>query len=204
MRYIQVWVRGGAAIFIIYVACVARLGSSLFSFHPFLMSLAFTGLMTEAIFMFSKFGLADGKLHSAKITAHWIVISLTAAAHGLGFAAIYYNKELASKPHYVSWHGCIGLAASTLLWLQLSVGVFAKYPKLLKSIMHVKTVKANHGLFGMVTYTAGMVTISLGLCSIWFQSNTSQLIFYSALCLHILLMFIVCQKLIMKYAWVTS
>lgn len=160
--------------------------------------------MTEAIFMFSKSGLAAGRLHRTKITAHWLVLMVAAVAHGLGYAAIYYNKELNNKPHYTSWHGSLGLFTSVLLWLQLSVGIFVKYPNLLKSVMKVGTVKASHGLFGMVTFATGMVTVALGLWSKWFQGNAPQLAFYSGLGLHILLMLIVCKKFLMKYAWVTS
>ncbi|XP_045616924.1 transmembrane reductase CYB561D2 [Procambarus clarkii] len=197
---VAAWVRVGVVgVFLSYVAWVAKPGSSLFSWHPVCMTLAFTGLMTEAVFMFSKSGLAAGRVHSTKITAHWVVLILVATVHGVGFAAIYYNKELNNKPHFVSWHGCVGLAASVLLWVQLNAGVFAKYPKLLKSIMQVKTVKANHGLFGMFMFTTSMVTIVLGLCTTWFQDNASRLAFYSSLGLHILLVLIVGKKLLTKY-----
>ncbi|XP_042211072.1 transmembrane reductase CYB561D2-like [Homarus americanus] len=193
-------IRATGAIFPIYVGYLTKLGSSLFSYHPFFMTVAFTGLMTEAVFMFSEASLAAGRRHSTKITAHWFVLLLVAVAHSLGFASIYINKELNNKPHFTSWHGSVGLVTSVLLWAQLSVGVFAKYPRILSRVMQARTVKANHGLFGMVVFSAGMITIALGLWSTWFQNNASQVVIYSALVLHISLMFIVCKKFIKKYA----
>ncbi|XP_071538444.1 transmembrane reductase CYB561D2 [Panulirus ornatus] len=193
--------RTGGVVFTLFVTYLAKPGSSLFSYHPTLMTVAFTGLMTEAIFMFSKYGLAGGRLHSAKITAHWLVLMLAAVAHGVGYVTIYYNKELNSKPHYTSWHGSLGLSTSVLFWLQLSVGIFVRYPKLLKSVMQGRTLKAIHGLFGMMTFGAAMITVALGLWSNWFQDKVPKLTLYSGVGLHILLMFIVCKKFLMKYAW---
>ncbi|KAK4300706.1 hypothetical protein Pmani_027106 [Petrolisthes manimaculis] len=96
--------RVGGFSFIMFIAYAARPGSSLFSFHPLLMTLSFTGLMTEGLFMFSKSGLAGNQLHSTRVTAHWLILLCVAAAHGFGYAAIYYTKEFNNKPHITSWH----------------------------------------------------------------------------------------------------
>lgn len=161
--------------------------------------LQFTGLMTEALLIFSKSGLAAGALHGKRVTMHWILLLLTAVCHSLGFAAIYFNKEINEKPHFTSWHGIIGLLASALLVIQLSVGVFAKYPKLLKMFMHAKTVKVNHAVVGMLTFSLGMVTTLLGFWSTWFVNNTSAIISYSFLGLHVILLVKIVQKIVKKY-----
>nr|XP_027219248.1 cytochrome b561 domain-containing protein 2-like [Penaeus vannamei] len=191
--------RSGGIAFLIYMAVISRPGSSLFSFHPFLMTAAFTGLMTEALLIFSKSGLAAGALHSTRVTIHWIILLLTAVCHSLGFAAIYFNKELNEKPHFTSWHGRIGLLASVFLVIQLSVGVFAKYPKLLKMFMHARSVKANHAVVGMLTFSLGMVATLLGFWSTWFANNSSARVSYGFVGFHAILLVVIVQKVLKKY-----
>lgn len=154
--------------------------------------------------MFSKSGLASSKLHSTRVTAHWAILLCAAVAHGLGFTAIYYNKELNDKPHFTSWHGIMGLAASGLLWLQLSAGIFIKYPTLLKTLFSLKLIKACHGLSGTLTYTVGMIAMLLSFWSLWFQKNAPEYVLYFALLLHLMLLFIVCRKFISKYGLKTK
>ena len=144
--------------------------------------------MPEAIYVFSKYGLASRSLRSTRVTAHWLILGLAAVAHSIGYAVIYYNKEINDKPHYTSWHGLMGLVTSVLFWIQLCVGVFAKYPKLLESFMSVKRVRTNHALFGTLIFTTGMATMILALWSNWFATNASPLAFYGALVLNVALM----------------
>lgn len=151
--------------------------------------------------MFSKHGLGSGWLHSSKVTAHWVLLTAVAAAHGLGYAAIYYTKEAKNKPHLTSWHGLLGFMTSLLLWTQLSAGVFSKYPKLLQSFVPLRALRAGHSLSGSVTFAAGMVTLCLALWSVWFQSNAAAWSFYPALALHLLLLFVVCKRHVQKYVW---
>ncbi|XP_037782172.1 cytochrome b561 domain-containing protein 2-like [Penaeus monodon] len=191
--------RGGGIAFLAYMAVISRPGSSLFSFHPFLMTTAFTGLMTEALLIFSKSGLAAGALHSTRVTVHWILLLLTAVCHSLGFAAIYFNKELNEKPHFTSWHGTVGLVASVFLVLQLSVGVFAMYPKLLKMFMDARSVKANHAVVGTLTFSSGMVATLLGFWSTWFANNSTARVSYGFIGFHAVLLGIIVQKVLKKY-----
>lgn len=163
------------------------------------MTLAFTALVTEAMFMFSKYRLIPGSLHSTKVTAHWVTLFLAGIAHTTGYAVIYYNKELNNSPHRTSWHGSIGFVTSLLFWLQLSVGVFAKYPNLLKSFAKAKFIKANHALFGTLIFSLGMVTMILALWSDWFTKNASPVAFYLALAFYMLLSVTICGKFIKKY-----
>ncbi|KAK7075181.1 hypothetical protein SK128_000575 [Halocaridina rubra] len=163
------------------------------------MTFAFILSMTEALFIFSKNGLASGSLYSTRITMHWLVISLVAVTHGLGYAAIYYNKIVNNKPHFISWHGWIGLAASILFWIQLSLGIFAKYPKLLQRFLEAKKVKASHALYGMLIFLTGMSAMILGLWSTWFATNASLIAFYLALGLCLLLSGTIGLKFIKKH-----
>lgn len=149
--------------------------------------------------MFSKSGLGSIQLYTNRVTAHWVILLCAGAAHGLGFTAIYYNKELNNKPHFTSWHGTMGLAASVLLWLQLCAGMFVKYPTLLKKFFSLKLIKACHGLSGTLTYATGMLAMLLSFWSLWFQNNAPDYVLYFALILHLMLLLIVCRKFISKY-----
>lgn len=159
----------------------------------------YTGLMTEALYTFSKSGLASGQPHSTKVTTHWALLAAVAAAHGLGWAAIYYTKEANNKPHLTTWHGCVGCLASMLLWVQLSGGIFSKYPKLVASVLPLKTLRSWHSLSGFLVYTVGVVALILSLGSPWYKSNASDWTVYAALGLHLVLVVGVLKRHVSKY-----
>ena len=46
---------------------------------------------------------------------------------GFGFAAVFLNKEVNNRKHFVSWHGKFGLATSVAVVLAIIGGVIAKY-----------------------------------------------------------------------------
>ncbi|KAG5835914.1 hypothetical protein ANANG_G00249050 [Anguilla anguilla] len=99
--------------FTVFIAALARPGSSLFSWHPFLMTLAFSFFMTEALLLFSPHSSPIQKFsHKSKARYHWILQCLCVACAGLGLAAISYNKHLNGKPHFSTWHGLVGLLAA--------------------------------------------------------------------------------------------
>lgn len=178
---------GGCGAFVLFITYLARPGSSLFSWHPFLMTLAYTGFMTEAMYTFSKSGLASGQPHSTKVTTHWALLAAVATVHGLGWAAIYFTKEANNKPHLTSWHGCLGCLASILLWVQLSGGIFAKYPKLIANVLPLRTLRSWHSLSGFFVYTVGVIALILSLGSPWYKSVASDGSVYAALGLHMVL-----------------
>ncbi|CAM9359323.1 unnamed protein product, partial [Bubo scandiacus] len=92
------------------VAVLARPGSSLFSWHPLLMALAFSFLMTEALLIFSpETSLLRSFSRKVKVRAHWALQLLALLCALLGLGIITYNKHLNGKAHFVTWHGLTGL-----------------------------------------------------------------------------------------------
>lgn len=194
-------VRGLVCGFLVYMAYLARPGSSLFSWHPFLMSVAFTGLMAEAVSMFTKYSIASGRPHTTKITSHWVLLTAATIAHGLGYAAIYFTKESKNKPHLTSWHGILGLTTSIFLWTQVSVGVFSKYPKIVENFIPLRVLRSAHSLSGSLCFALAMVTICVSLWSSWFQSAVGFYTVFAVLVLHVFLLFVVLKRHFVRYVW---
>ncbi|KAM4021704.1 transmembrane reductase CYB561D2 [Anomaloglossus baeobatrachus] len=172
-----------AFAFTIYIAYVSQLGTSLFSWHPFLMSLAFSFFMTEAILVFSP---DSSLLHSfsrkARVRAHWVLQLLSIFCATLGLGIIYYNKIVHGKPHFSTWHGLVGLL--TVLWAmgQNAGGITLLYPKLVQR-WTLSTRKLYHATSGLLGYLLGCTSLFLGMCSLWFSAHVTGTLWYiCALC----------------------
>ena len=65
--------------------------------------------MLEAILIFSPHSsLLSSSARSVKVKYHWLLQVVANVLIALGFVAIYYNKNINSKPHFTTWHGCVG------------------------------------------------------------------------------------------------
>ncbi|XP_076012671.1 transmembrane reductase CYB561D2 [Genypterus blacodes] len=169
--------------FTVFMAVMSWPGSSLFSWHPFFMTLAFSLLMTEAILIFSRHGSPIRKcLHKTKVRLHWILQSLALCCALLGLAAIFYNKHLNGKAHFTSWHGLLGLITVCVVSVQSVAALPLIYHSLAKGWSLAK-LKRYHAASGLVTYLLGSISLCLGLCSTWFTTSVRDYSWYlSALC----------------------
>ncbi|XP_036387976.1 cytochrome b561 domain-containing protein 2 [Megalops cyprinoides] len=157
--------------FTVFIAVLARPGSSLFSWHPLLMTLAFSLFMTEALLLFSPDCSPIWKLpHKTKGRFHWILQCLAATCAGLGLAAICYNKHLNNKSHFTTWHGLIGLLTVSYAVLQLVGGIPLLYHNLVKGWSLAK-LKRYHAVSGLVAYVLGSSSLLLGMGSLWFTAS---------------------------------
>ncbi|XP_038626621.1 cytochrome b561 domain-containing protein 2 isoform X2 [Tachyglossus aculeatus] len=145
--------------------------SGLFSWHPVLMSLAFSFLMTEALLVFSpESSLLRSLSRKGRARCHWVLQLLALLCAVLGFGLIIYNKEVHGKTHLSTWHGRMGLL--TVLWagLQCTGGLALLYPKLLPHWPLAK-LKLYHATSGLVGYLLGSTSLLLGMCSLWFTTT---------------------------------
>nr|XP_046239614.1 transmembrane reductase CYB561D2 [Scatophagus argus]XP_046239615.1 transmembrane reductase CYB561D2 [Scatophagus argus] len=170
-------------VFTVFIAILSRPGSSLFSWHPFFMTLSFSFFMTEAILLFSPHGSLIRKFtHKTKGRVHWILQCLCVSCALLGLAAISLNKHLNGKPHFTSWHGLLGLLTVCVVVLQSLAGLPLIYHSLAKGWSLAK-LKRYHAATGLVTYLLGTVSLLLGLSSAWFTASVREYTWYlSALC----------------------
>lgn len=169
--------------FSVFIVFLSRPGSSLFSWHPFLMTLAFSFFMTEAILLFSSHGSPVRKFaHKTKGRIHWVLQCLCVTCAVAGLIIIVYNKDLNGKPHMTSWHGLLGLITVCVAGLQSLAAVPLIYHSLAKGWSLAK-LKRYHAASGLVTYLLGSGSLLLGLCSSWFTAAVSDYTWYlSALC----------------------
>ncbi|CAL1609340.1 unnamed protein product [Knipowitschia caucasica] len=169
--------------FTVFLLFLSRPGSSLFSWHPFLMTLAFSFCMTEAILLFSLHGSPIRRFaHKTKGRIHWALQVLCVTCAAVGLAVIFYNKHLNDKPHFTSWHGVLGLITVCVVGVQSLAAVPLIYPSMAKGWSLAK-LKRYHAASGLVTYLLGCGSLLLGLCSVWFTASVSSYTWYvSALC----------------------
>ncbi|KAL6112089.1 cyb561d2 [Pungitius sinensis] len=160
------------------IALLSRPGTSWFSWHPFLMTLGFSFLMTEAILLFSPHGSPLKALpHKTKARAHWTLQCLCVSCAALGLAAIAYNKHLNGKAHFTSWHGLLGLLAVCAAALQSLAAAPLVWHSLAKGWSLAK-LKRYHAATGLVTYLLGSGSLLLGLRSAWFTASVGGYAWY--------------------------
>nr|XP_025740807.1 cytochrome b561 domain-containing protein 2 isoform X1 [Callorhinus ursinus] len=166
--------------FTIFVAVLARPGSSLFSWHPTLMSLAFSFLMTEALLVFSpESSLLRSLSRKGRARCHWVLQLLALLCALLGLGLVILHKEQLGKAHLATWHGRAGLIAVLWAGLQCLGGVGLLYPKLLPRWPLAK-LKLYHATSGLVGYLLGSASLLLGMCSLWFTATVTGGVWYLA------------------------
>ncbi|XP_019360734.1 PREDICTED: cytochrome b561 domain-containing protein 2 [Crocodylus porosus] len=183
------------------VAVVARPGSSLFSWHPLLMSLAFSFLMTEALLVFSpETSLLRSFSRKVKVRFHWVLQLLCLLCALLGLGIISYNKYLNGKSHFVTWHGLTGLLTVLYASMQCMGGLALLYPKLMKNWTLAK-LKLYHATSGLVCYLLGCASLMLGMCSLWFTTLVTGIFWYLAVLCPILTSLVIMNQVSNAYLY---
>eukprot|EP00111_Clytia_hemisphaerica_P001890 TCONS_00005315-protein len=188
-----------------FIIFLSQPGTSLFSWHPTLMVLGFGLFMFEAILLFSPYssllGASDRKL---KVKYHWILQVLAAICFNLGFAVIYYNKNLNNKPHFTSWHGKIGFWAVAISTFQTMVGPSLIYynNRILNPMgTSLALRKKVHGVVGALAFVLGDATMILSLFSNFMVKNTSETSWYFLLILKTIMASVVVNQASSKYVF---
>ncbi|XP_002158586.3 transmembrane reductase CYB561D2 isoform X1 [Hydra vulgaris] len=170
-----------AVLLAVFIAYIAQPGSSLFSWHPTLMTIGFGLFMFEAILLFSPY---SSLMHSAdrktKTKYHWILQLCATVSILLGFAAILINKVQMNKAHFQTWHSIIGLVATVFVSFQALAGFSLIYNiKFLNPFKaSLGTRKKMHALYGSIVFLFGMASIFLSLYSNFVLQSTGQLTWY--------------------------
>lgn len=184
--------------FTVFVATVARPGSSLFSWHPFLMTLSFSFFMTEAVLVFSPdSSLLRSFSRKVRVCCHWIVQVLTLCCALTGLIIIIFNKYLNDKPHFVTWHAFIGLITVLYICMQCLGGTSLLYPKLLN--WPLAKLKLYHVTSGMIGYLLGTTSLLLGMCSLWFTTSVVGISWYVAVVCPILVGLVIMNQISSAY-----
>jgi cytochrome b-561 domain-containing protein 2 len=141
----------------------------LFGFHATFMSLGFMLFMSEGVWLASRaVVLPAGEDRLSLLKLHMYAQIMALVCIGIGFFAIYRNKQLHGKPHFTSYHGLAGAVVLTataavpvggaLAFKQL--GLMRHAPE-----MRLALIKALHRKAGALTYFAATLVVMLGLCT---------------------------------------
>ncbi|XP_004068961.1 cytochrome b561 domain-containing protein 1 [Oryzias latipes] len=178
--WLYAWMRRAAVVsahltslgLTVTVSVLSRPGTSLFSWHPVCMTVAFCVFMTEGLLLFS----AEGspfcfKSRKGKVRVHWLcqVLALTAAATGLGF--IIASKSVSEHPHLTSWHSLLGSCTLASTLLQAGFGICVTFHKELHLSLPPSRLKLYHATCGLLVYLLATVTVVSALFSDWFQAS---------------------------------
>lgn len=179
---------------------LASPGTDLFSWHPSLMTVAFAFLMAQAILIFSpESSLLVNSGRNDKIQLHWIlnVFSLLGAVGGL--ASIYLNKEIAGKPHFVTWHSRFGLASVIGVFLSALWGIAAKYSATLRNYILPINTKLYHATIALIVFCLGMTTICLSCYSAWMRRRVEGYLWRIMFCTPIVLAVCMARQVTQSY-----
>ncbi|KAI8764252.1 cytochrome b561 domain-containing protein 2 [Biomphalaria glabrata] len=157
-------------------------GSSLFSWHPTLMSIAFSLLTLEGIIIFSQnSSLFPNMSRASKASIHYLVMGSAVTCALVGFYVIYLNKENAGKSHLTSWHGFLGAITVGYACLQSTGGSLAKYYNYTKRFLNVKLadLKLYHATSAVLLYILITVTMLLSLQTSWALNSIPNLLWYA-------------------------
>jgi len=144
----------------------AEPGSTLFSYHPALMTIAYSLLLFESVQIFNKSNPVRSWLPVRVITFHWFISTLALLCVSGGMFAVFQHKESLGKAHFVSLHAKLGLVANSGLFLISIGGVLTLYRKTLGLS---KLVKQGHVIGGALVYVTAIGALLTGLSSNWFS-----------------------------------
>ncbi|GFO20576.1 cytochrome b561 domain-containing protein 2-like protein [Plakobranchus ocellatus] len=137
--------------------------------------------MVEAIVLFSKSSsLVPAWTRSDKAWLHSFLMGISMIAVSIGFAVIFYNKDMAGKPHFTTWHGLLGLITLCFCGAQSSGGALIKYYRYVGSYVKIRLadLKLYHATAGLCASLLITVTLLLSLFSTWAVSNIHWLLWY--------------------------
>ena len=136
---------------------------------------------------------------------HFYLQIAAVACIELGFAAIYFNKNKFSKPHFISWHGVTGVGAVAMTTFQMFAGLSLLFPKLDRYLNPMNTSlalrKQLHATFGCLVFLIGFGAMFLSLYSNFVLSSVSGLYWYFMLALIVVLASVVVNQVANVYIY---
>ena len=155
------------------------------------------GFITEAILVFTKARLIFTGISQVKF--HWICMLLGGLFGLVGFASVYFNKENNGKPHFVTYHGYIGVISCIALGIQICFGPISLYHYLLKKFLPLKLIRRGHAAFGIIGYGMAVLAIVLATYSNWFNKKASAIFLWYPVLVFIGIFIFVANHLRCKY-----
>ncbi|XP_077337468.1 putative transmembrane reductase CYB561D1 isoform X1 [Lithobates pipiens] len=169
--------------FTLFLIILARPGTSLFSWHPLFMAIAYCLCMTEAVLLLSPETSPLCPLsRKSKTRLHWLLQLCVPILAGTGISFIVCSKNRSEQPHFTSWHSILGLITLIATCCQTVCGFSLLCPRLAR-VTAVSRLKLYHATCGLLVYLLATTTVLLGLYSDWFQAQIKGPAWYVCLVL---------------------
>ena len=159
---------GGSFLALLAVVAGVWHAPSPFCWHPILMTLGYAVLMTQGILTgVQARQLPAGEARVQLLKQHMLVQILANLSVLAGLAAIYRNKEILGKPHFVTSHAQMGVGVVLLTAVVApllgvlgfrSLGVGRSL-----SDAAVQRLKSFHRIVGRFVHLCGLVTAAYGV-----------------------------------------
>ncbi|XP_029907628.1 putative transmembrane reductase CYB561D1 [Myripristis murdjan] len=178
--WLYVWMRRAAVVaahvtglgLAVLISLLSRPGTSLFSWHPVCMSVAYCLCMTEGVLLFSAEGsLFCFKSRQGKVRLHWFCQTLVVLLAATGVCFMVASKNVSERPHLATWHSLLGVGTVVATLVQSACGVCLLFPKLLLRKASSPRLKLYHATCGLVAYLLATVTVVAAMFSDWFQAT---------------------------------
>ncbi|XP_053562740.1 probable transmembrane reductase CYB561D1 [Bombina bombina] len=167
--------------FTVFLLILARPGTSLFSWHPVFMAVAFCLCMTEAVLLLSPETSPICPLsRKCKTRMHWLAQLCVVVLASIGLVFIVCSKNRSELPHLTSWHSIFGLVTLGSTCCQAVCGLALLCPRMVR-VTSVSRLKLYHATCGLLVYLLATATVLLGLCSDWFQAHIKGPVWYVCL-----------------------
>ncbi|XP_029429286.1 cytochrome b561 domain-containing protein 1 [Rhinatrema bivittatum] len=185
--------------FTAFLLLLSRPGTSLFSWHPVFMALAFCLCLTEAILLLSPenspFCFCTRK---TKLQLHWIGHGFVILFAAAGLIFIVSSKNRSEQQHFTSWHSILGAITILAACAQAICGVFVLFPKLVK-MSSVARLKLYHITCGLIIYLLATFTVLLGVASDWFHAQIKGVLWYLCLLIPLFPALIIMNQVLKVY-----
>lgn len=179
------------------ISVLSRPGTSLFSWHPVCMSVAYWLCMTEGLLLFSAEGsLCCCKSRKRKVRVHWFCQTMGLLFVVIGLSFMVASKKRSELPHLVSWHSVLGVCTLTVTVLQAACGMCMLFPKLLQPLPQRSKLKLYHTTCGLVVYFLATFTIVSAMFSDWFQATVKGVAWWALFLLPLLSALVVINQIL--------
>ncbi|KAG5873230.1 hypothetical protein JTB14_009049 [Gonioctena quinquepunctata] len=148
-----------------------------FTWHPLLLSLGWTILMTEGVLIISKENPVGRRLrlnHTMKLRYHWIILTIAFVLSCAGFLIVIINKNNKNKEHFKTWHGLFGLMAIVACIPAVINGTATLFDVELKNFIKPSIIKLIHQASGTIAFLFGGLAVFLSIYSKWFGKNSDN------------------------------
>jgi len=95
-----------------------------------------------------------------------------------GFVVIYYNKLANNKPHFISWHGLLGVITIIYMVLQCSGGLNLLYPQTAVRFFRLVSLKQLHATSALLLFSLAVAALVTGMLSRWFVAAVTGTSWY--------------------------